>query len=200
VRAFTDLASRAQVRIRTDHRRFVDTGAINHASGPDQNAVADLRIADYAIGTNPAVTSDMRRAQNLNERFNGRVRTDFDIAIDYAGLRVKNSDACSHKPLALCSADALINIHQFFGRPVDLTIGRQTFRLGSGLLLLRLSDAVAELGPTLGRQVHRSYWVARRAVSSVERDRYRVRLILRNGARVPVSRTFLPKLRAEGWL
>ena len=33
-----------------------------------------------------------------------------------------------------------------------------------------------------------------------ERDRYRVRLILRNGARVPVSRTFLPKLRAEGWL
>jgi len=75
-----------------------------------------------------------------------------------------------------------------------------TVFLGSGLLLLRLSDAVAELGPTLGRQVHRSYWVARRAVSSVERDRYRVRLILRNGARVPVSRTFLPKLRAEGWL
>src|SRR2546429_3592610 len=116
VRAFTDLASRAQVRIRTDHRRFVDTGAINHASGPDQNAVADLRIADYAIGTNPAVTSDLRRAHNLNERFNGRVRTDFDIAIDYAGLRVKNSDACSHKPLALCSADALINIHQFATR------------------------------------------------------------------------------------
>ena len=72
--------------------------------------------------------------------------------------------------------------------------------LGNGLLLLRLSDAVAELDPTLGRQVHRSYWVARRAVSSVERERYRVRLILSNGARVPVSRTFLPKLRAEGWL
>jgi hypothetical protein len=71
---------------------------------------------------------------------------------------------------------------------------------GNGLLLLRLSDAVAELDPTLGRRVHRSYWVARRAVSSVERDRYRVRLILSNGARVPVSRTFLPKLRAEGWL
>jgi hypothetical protein len=71
---------------------------------------------------------------------------------------------------------------------------------GNGLLLLRLSDAVAELDPRLGRQVHRSYWVARRAVSSVERERYRVRLILSNGARVPVSRTFLPKLRADGWL
>jgi hypothetical protein len=72
--------------------------------------------------------------------------------------------------------------------------------LGNDLLLLRLSDAVAELDPTLGRQVHRSYWVARRAVSSVERERYRVRLVLSNGARVPVSRTFLPKLRADGWL
>jgi hypothetical protein len=73
-------------------------------------------------------------------------------------------------------------------------------RLGNCLLLLRLSDAVAELDPTLGRQVHRSYWVARPAVSSIERDRYRVRLVLNNGARVPVSRTFLPRLRAEGWL
>jgi LytTr DNA-binding domain len=71
---------------------------------------------------------------------------------------------------------------------------------GNDLLLMRLSDAVAELDQTLGRQVHRSYWVARRAVSAVDRDRYRVRLILINGARVPVSRTFLPKLRAEGWL
>jgi DNA-binding LytR/AlgR family response regulator len=71
---------------------------------------------------------------------------------------------------------------------------------GNGLLLMRLSDAVAELDLTLGRQVHRSYWVAQRAVSAVDRDRYRVRLILSNGARVPVSRTFLPKLRAEGWL
>ena len=58
----------------------------------------------------------MRHAQNLNERFNGRVRTDFDIAIDYASLREKNSDACSHKPLALCRADAPINIHQFATR------------------------------------------------------------------------------------
>src|SRR2546430_11187252 len=37
----------------------------------------------------------------------------FDFTIDYAGLRVKNSDACRHKPLALCSADDLTNIHLY---------------------------------------------------------------------------------------
>jgi DNA-binding LytR/AlgR family response regulator len=40
--------------------------------------------------------------------------------------------------------------------------------LGSDLLLFRLADAVAGLEPALGRQVHRSYWVARHAVASSE--------------------------------
>jgi hypothetical protein len=71
---------------------------------------------------------------------------------------------------------------------------------GSSLLLFRLSDAVAELGPVIGLQVHRSYWVARQAVASVERDGYRVRLVLTTGVRIPVSRTYLPALREAGWL
>ena len=73
-------------------------------------------------------------------------------------------------------------------------------RLGSDLLLLRLSDAVAELDPEFGRQVHRSFWVARRAMAGVERDGHRARLVLTDGARIPVSRTYLPALRKAGWL
>ena len=73
-------------------------------------------------------------------------------------------------------------------------------RLGSDLLLLRLSDAVAELDQEFGRQVHRSHWVAQRAVAGVERDGYRIRLVLTDGARIPVSRTYLPALRKAGWL
>jgi len=73
-------------------------------------------------------------------------------------------------------------------------------RLGSDLLLLRMSDAVAELDPEFGRQVHRSYWVAQRAVVGVERDGHRVRLVLTNGATIPVSRTYLSALRKAGWL
>jgi DNA-binding LytR/AlgR family response regulator len=60
--------------------------------------------------------------------------------------------------------------------------------------------AVAELDPASGQQVHRSYWVARRAVASVERDGHRTALILSNGDKVPVSRTYLPALREAGWL
>jgi DNA-binding LytR/AlgR family response regulator len=72
--------------------------------------------------------------------------------------------------------------------------------LGSDLLLYRLSDAAAELDPEFGRQVHRSYWVAKRAVAAVERDGHRARLVLTNGAKIPVSRTYLPALRQAGWL
>jgi DNA-binding LytR/AlgR family response regulator len=48
--------------------------------------------------------------------------------------------------------------------------------------------------------VHRSYWVARRAVAMVKRDRQRTGLVLNNREKIPVSRTYLPALRAAGWL
>ncbi len=72
--------------------------------------------------------------------------------------------------------------------------------LGHDLVLFRLADALAELDPALGEQVHRSHWVARAAVAGIERDGPRTTLRLVDGARVPVSRTFLPALRKAGWL
>lgn len=36
--------------------------------------------------------------------------------------------------------------------------------LGSDLILMRLSDAIAAIGPDLGLQVHRSWWVAHYAI------------------------------------
>lgn len=77
---------------------------------------------------------------------------------------------------------------------------RVTTALGQELILFRLSDAIAELDSALGQQVHRSYWVAQHAVSTVERGGHRTTLVLVNGARVPVSRTYVPLLRATGWL
>jgi DNA-binding LytR/AlgR family response regulator len=72
--------------------------------------------------------------------------------------------------------------------------------VGSDLILLRLRDALAELGPSRGRQVHRSWWVAEGAIASVERDARRPILVLRNGLRVPVSKTFRDQVRQAGWL
>ncbi len=72
--------------------------------------------------------------------------------------------------------------------------------LGSDLILLRLRDALAELGPSCGRQVHRSWWVAEGAIGSVERNAGRNVLVLRNGLRVPVSKTFREQVKEAGWL
>jgi LytTr DNA-binding domain-containing protein len=62
--------------------------------------------------------------------------------------------------------------------------------IGSDLILLRLRDAMAELGPKRGRQVHRSWWVAEGAVAETERAGARTLLVLRNGLKVPVSKSF----------
>ena len=71
---------------------------------------------------------------------------------------------------------------------------------GSELLLLRFRDALRELDGLDGAQVHRSHWVARSAVAGVVRRNGRVALRLVNGNRVPVSRSFAPRLRERGWL
>jgi len=66
---------------------------------------------------------------------------------------------------------------------------------GSALLLMRMADAVAELGPA-GMQVHRSWWVAHNAVEALEQDGRRTLLRLRGGRLVPVSRALAPQVRA----
>ena len=71
---------------------------------------------------------------------------------------------------------------------------------GSDLILLRLVDAVAETDGLDGARCHRSWWVARAAVSAVERDGARTLLGVGPALRVPVSRSYLPGLRAAGWL
>lgn len=68
---------------------------------------------------------------------------------------------------------------------------------GSDLILYRLSDALLELGAEDGAQVHRSWWVASRALAP---QRHRDRLVLTNGVEVPVSRSFLVAARQRGWL
>jgi hypothetical protein len=68
----------------------------------------------------------------------------------------------------------------------------------SRLVLYRFADAVAELGDA-GEQVHRSFWVAARAVVSAERRGKRLQVALATGQRVPVSERFLHAVRARGW-
>lgn len=74
-------------------------------------------------------------------------------------------------------------------------------RDGSDALIhYRFGDALDEVRGIDGTQVHRGAWVASAAVAGAVREGRRWRLILAGGARVPVSATYLPKIRALGWL
>lgn len=71
---------------------------------------------------------------------------------------------------------------------------------GQDLILMRLADAVAELDGIEGAQVHRSWWVARAAITDARRGDGRATLTLKDGSEVPVSRTYAKLLREQGWI
>lgn len=71
---------------------------------------------------------------------------------------------------------------------------------GSELVYGRLTDAIAQMPDSLGLQVHRSWWVADRAVESARRGARRFRLELVDGSTVPVSDRFQARVRERGLL
>ena len=71
---------------------------------------------------------------------------------------------------------------------------------GQDLILMRLSDAIAELEGIEGAQVHRSWWISRDAITEAKRGDGRATLTLRDGAEAPVSRTYAGILRERGWI
>ncbi|MGZ5986520.1 MAG: LytTR family DNA-binding domain-containing protein [Caulobacteraceae bacterium] len=70
---------------------------------------------------------------------------------------------------------------------------------GSDLILMRLADAIAELDGLEGAQTHRSWWVAKGAVTDARRSDGRGTLVLKNGVEAPVSRSYAGALRDAGW-
>lgn len=60
----------------------------------------------------------------------------------------------------------------------------------SRMVLYRFSDVVRQLPESLGMQVHRSHWVAFSAVERSEFQGQAMKLVLKSGNAIPVSRTF----------
>jgi hypothetical protein len=122
-------------------------------------------------------------------------------------FRARPARAVEPPPLARTDGEVAAGPESPFLRRLPPALGRDILRLemqdhyvraetrlGSAMVLMRFSDAVAELG-SAGMQVHRSWWVARDAVASLHREGKRTRLRLVNGAAVPVSSAFLPQVR-----
>jgi hypothetical protein len=71
---------------------------------------------------------------------------------------------------------------------------------GSRLVAGPFERVIAGLGVVEGMRVHRSWWVARAAVTGVVADGRNLRLTLRGDLSAPVSRASVARLRAAGWL
>jgi len=71
---------------------------------------------------------------------------------------------------------------------------------GDDLILMRLSDAIKELGPINGLPVHRSWWVAEAGVKSVKKSEGKISLELHSGQIVPVSRSNVKSVKQAGWV
>jgi hypothetical protein len=84
--------------------------------------------------------------------------------------------------LALEACDHYIRVHTATSRP---------------LILYRFGDAVEQMAGVPGLQVHRSYWVASRAIQTLQRHKHAHQLLLSHGVQVPVSRTYLSAVKAE---
>ncbi len=76
---------------------------------------------------------------------------------------------------------------------------RVTTEKGSELLLMRIADAVNEVGDTSGFQTHRSYWVAQDQISKSKQLGERGVLTLQDGSEIPVSRKYLQDLKSGGF-
>ena len=66
---------------------------------------------------------------------------------------------------------------------------------GSAIILMRLTDAVAELGNE-GMRIHRSYWAAYGHMTGLQRRDRRMLLCLTGGHELPISRSLLTDVRS----
>lgn len=71
---------------------------------------------------------------------------------------------------------------------------------GEEMVLLRLSDAIREVGDTPGLRVHRSHWVAVAQITAATRKGDGAVLSMAQGGDIPVSRSHMPAIREAGLL
>ncbi len=71
---------------------------------------------------------------------------------------------------------------------------------GEDLILMRLSDAIKELGDIKGLPVHRSWWVAESGIKSARKIDGKISLQLHSGQVAPVSRSNSKTVKQAGWV
>lgn len=100
-----------------------------------------------------------------------------------------------HQRLALAEGEEILRLS---GSDHVVEVATTT---GVVTLRLRLADAIAEMEPVPGICTHRSHWVALSAIVGLQQEEAgKPVVLLCNGDRVPVSRTYRPRLVSAGLL
>jgi len=71
---------------------------------------------------------------------------------------------------------------------------------GEHMLLMRLSDAEDFASPLKGLKPHRSWWVSEAGVEAVTKSGGKLKIRLKSGIDVPVSRDGAKRVREAGWI
>lgn len=121
--------------------------------------------------------------------------------IFYMVADAKERPATGSKPESTPDSPFFKRLPEALGRDIislraqDHYVEVTTIR-GRELVLIRLSDAIAELGDDIGIQTHRSWWVVKQHVVEQKRINSKPHLVLSNGIEVPISRTFNAAVKA----
>jgi hypothetical protein len=133
----------------------------------------------------------------LFDRFLGLPRFRYEMPLPAAPPAAEAAPAVVGNVSAAVSADASLRFLQRLPATVsaDAVVALQAeqhyIRVHTAdrsfMTLYRFSDAVAEMTPAAGRQVHRSYWVRTSAIRSIHRHGRKYSLELVNKLQVPIS-------------
>lgn len=69
---------------------------------------------------------------------------------------------------------------------------------GTEMVLMRLSDAIAEAENVEGLQIHRSHWIALKGIAATHKRQGKLLMETVNGEELPVSRTYVAAVKEAG--
>ena len=178
--------------------------------------IVGAALVAAAPGTGVVITAELLfRPSYLPEGAILRIYPSVALLMLVIGYAVSTANARQHEDfkgtgsVASADADTQSKVRFFDRLPAEL--GRDLIYVrvvdhyvqvittaGSTLILMRFTDAIAELEGANGLRVHRSFWVARDHVVETVRENGRTILRLTAGHEAPVSRSYLADVRNAG--
>lgn len=166
--------------------------------------VVSIPVTFAVVGLNTQFYQDSINLQTLLINYSlVLVITAFVTTVAYAVERLSQTPAAEASPAASAALVDKLPPGLRHAAITSMTAEDHYLRVrtkaGEALILMRLSDAVTACEGLDGARTHRSWWVAREAVTDAQKGDGRGVLILSDGAEAPVSRTYYAALRDAGW-